>query len=66
LPLNERENLAFECSFQPGNYFGLDVRDAITSGTRVLGILSAGLPLGILIALYSFVIPPKKKGNVIA
>ena len=63
LALNEEQNMAFECSFQPGNYFGLDVRQSLTWGTRIYGVLYAGLPLGILIALYSFVVPPKKKEN---
>jgi hypothetical protein len=64
LALNEEQNMAFECSFQPGNYFGLDVRQSLTWSTRIYGILYAGLPLGILIALYSFVLPSKKKANV--
>lgn len=63
LALNEEQNMAFECSFQSGNYFGLDVRQSLTWGTRIYGILYAGLPLGILLALYSFVIPSKKKEN---
>jgi hypothetical protein len=60
LALNEEQNMAFECSFEPGNYFGLDVRQSLTLGTRIYGILFAGIPLGILIVLYSFVVPPKK------
>jgi hypothetical protein len=63
LALNEEQNMAFECSFQPGNYFGLDVRQSLTWSTRVYGILYAGLPVGILIILYSFVLPAKKKEN---
>ncbi len=63
LALNEEQNMAFECSFQAGNYFGLDVRQALTLGTRIYGGLYAGLPLGILIAVYSFVIPAKKNKN---
>jgi len=63
LSLNEEQNMAFECSFQAGNYFGLDVRQSLTWGTRIYGVLYGGLPLGILIALYSFVIPAKKKEN---
>jgi len=54
-------NVAFECSFQPGNYFGLDVHEPLTLGTRVFGVLFAGLPIGILLSVYSFVIPAKKK-----
>ena len=60
LTLDQEQNIAYECSFQPGNYFGLDVRQSVTAGTRIYGALYAGLPLGILIAVYSFVIPVKK------
>lgn len=63
LPLGQEENLAFECTFQPGTYFGLDVREPLTGGTRIFGILFAGLPMGVLIALYSFIMPVKKKKN---
>jgi len=63
LALNEEQNMAFECSFQPGNYFGLDVRQSLTLGTRIYGGLYAGIPLGILILLYSFVVPAKKTEN---
>lgn len=63
LPLGQVENLAFECSFQPGNYFGLDVQDSLTISTRIYGIFYAGLPMAVLIALYSLVIPVKKNEN---
>lgn len=63
LPLGQVENLAFECSFQPGKYFGLDVREPLTTSTRIFGIVYAGLPMGILIALYSFIMPVKKNEN---
>jgi hypothetical protein len=63
LALNEEQNMAFECSFQPGNYLGLDVRQSLTFGTRIYGGLYAGIPLGILILLYSFVVPAKKTEN---
>jgi hypothetical protein len=64
LPLGQVENLAFECTFQPGKYFGLDVHEPLTTSTRVFGIIFAGLPMGILVALYSFIMPTKKKENV--
>ena len=64
LALEQEASLAFECSFQPGNYFGLDVREPLTTGTRLLGILYAGLPMAVLIALYSLIIPDKKNDNV--
>ena len=63
LALNEEQNMAFECSFQPDNYLGLNVRQSLTFGTRIYGGLYAGIPLGILILLYSFVIPAKKTEN---
>jgi len=63
LALNEEQNMAFECSFQAGNYFGLDVRQSLTLGTRIYGGLYAGVPLGLLILVYSFVIPAKKAEN---
>ncbi|HJQ14127.1 MAG TPA: hypothetical protein VJ830_05195 [Anaerolineales bacterium] len=64
LSLDQEENLAYECSFQPGNYFGLDVRQPLTPRTRLYGIFYVALPMIILIALYSFVLGPKKKENV--
>jgi hypothetical protein len=64
LALDQEENFAFECSFQPDNSFGLDVNQPLTMGTRLYGIFYAGLPLGVLIALYSLVLPSRKKEHV--
>ena len=66
LSLDQEESLAYECSFQPGNYFGLDVREPLTPAIRIYGIVYVALPMAILIALYSFVIPSKKKENAVA
>lgn len=63
LPLDKVESYAYDCSFQPGNYFGLDVREPLTLGTRIYGILYSGLPLGGLIALYSLIMPAKKNDD---
>ena len=60
LNLDQAENLALSCSFQPTQYIGLDVREPVTFSTRIFGIFFAGLPLGMLLALYSFVIWPLK------
>ena len=60
LSLDAVQSYAYACSFQPGKYFGLDVREALTPGTRLYGILYSGLPLGILIALYAMILPVKK------
>jgi hypothetical protein len=61
LALNEVISYSYECSFQPGNYFGLDVHEPLTTATRIYGILYSGLPLGVLIAIYSILMPSKEK-----
>ena len=63
LSLDQEENFAFECSFQPSNIFGLNVNEPLTPGIRLYGILYAGIPLSVLIALYSLVMPTRKKEN---
>ena len=60
LSLDNEQKFAFQCSFQPTKYLGLDVREPVTLGTRLTGILFAGFPLGALFAVYSIlVIKPK-------
>jgi hypothetical protein len=61
LTLNHIGNLSYVCSFQPTKYQGLDVQEALTLATRVEGILIAGIPLGMLFALYSLILRPLKK-----
>jgi hypothetical protein len=63
LSLDREESLAFECSFQADNYLGLDVHQSLTLSTRLYGAWYVGLPMAILIALYSLVVPVKKKEN---
>jgi hypothetical protein len=66
LALDQEQSFAYECSFQPGQYFGLDVREPLTLGTRMYGILYIALPMAILIALYSFVFAPRKEEHASA
>jgi len=61
LNLDTPENLAFSCSFEPTQYFGLDVREGLTLGTRINGILLAGIPMGLLLSVYSVIAWPFKK-----
>lgn len=62
LVLGVVENYSYSCSFRPDKYLGLDVREPLTLGTRIEGILFAGLPMGVLIALYVvFAMPQKDK-----
>ncbi len=66
LSLDQEESLAYECSFQPGKYFGLDVGEPLTAQTRIYGILFVAFPMAILFALYSLMIAPQKKANASA
>ena len=63
LELGQPESLAYECSFQPGNYVGFDVHEPLTLSTRIYGIVFAGLPMGLLIALYSFIMPARNNAQ---
>ncbi|MEW6083818.1 MAG: hypothetical protein AB1607_04400 [Chloroflexota bacterium] len=59
--LDQAADLLYECSFQPDRIFGIDVRKPLTLTTHLGGILGPGISLGILIALYSLILPTKKK-----
>lgn len=61
LQLDSAQSYAYECSFQKNKYFGFDVYEPLTLSTRLYGILFASLPMGILIALYSVIMPTKGK-----
>jgi hypothetical protein len=61
LNLDTEENYILECSFQSTSVFGLDVRQSVTLGTRLTGILFAGFPLGALFAVYSILLTSDKK-----
>jgi hypothetical protein len=60
LTLSDANNYAYNCSFQSGQVFGLDVQEPVTSGTRLYGILIAGIPLGLMLGMYSLIIWPLK------
>jgi hypothetical protein len=61
MSLNKLGDLSFVCSFQPTKYEGLNVTAPLTLGTRLEGIIIAGFPLGMLVALYSLILRPLKK-----
>ena len=58
LQLKEEQNFAYKCSFSPTNVFGLEVQEPVTIKTRLSGLFFAGVPLGAMLALYSFVMWP--------
>jgi hypothetical protein len=63
LQLSTVESYAFSCSFRPTKFMGLDVNEPLTWNTRLGGILFTGLPLGVLLALYSVILSPKRKSG---
>jgi hypothetical protein len=66
LNLDTEQDYILECSFQPTSVFGLDVRQPVTLGTRLTGILFAGFPLGALFAVYSILLTSDKKKETVA
>lgn len=60
LNLDSEQNYVLDCSFQPTKVFGIDVLQPVTLGTRLTGILFAGIPLSALLAVYSVLLQPGK------
>jgi len=61
LNLDNTQNMAMSCSFQPTQYLGLDVREPVDWGTRLFALFISGIPLGLVLALYSFLVWPLPK-----
>lgn len=64
LALETQENYQFQCSFTQSKYFGLNVTEPLTMSTRLTAILLGGLPMGMLLAVYSLVMWPARKKAV--
>jgi hypothetical protein len=63
LKLDTANEYSYECTFQPTKFMGLDVRPYVTTSTRVQGVLAIGLPTGMMLALYSYMLPGRKKNQ---
>jgi len=61
LVLDQADRLTYECSFQPTKYMGLDVRPRVTGDTRLQAVLAIALPTGMMLAVYSYLIPTRSK-----
>lgn len=61
LSLDTADQFSYECSFQPTNVMGLDVRPRVDGGTRIQAILAIALPTGMMLAVYSYLLPGRKK-----
>ncbi len=60
MKLDQVGNLSYTCSFQPTKYFGIDVHQALTLTMRLEAALLAGLPLGVMLGVYSLLVKPLK------
>ncbi len=60
LKLNQVGSVNYTCSFQPTKYYGITVQQGLSFGLRFEAALLAGLPLGILLGLYSLLVKPIK------
>lgn len=62
MQLANAQGYILQCSFEPSKYLSLNVLPPLTFGTRVVGVLEAGLNVGFLIAVYAvFAMPWKKR-----
>jgi hypothetical protein len=50
----------YECTFTRSRVFGFDVQPALTLWIRFQGIISVGLPTGVMLALYVLAMPRSK------
>lgn len=57
---NSANSFAYECSFEPKKVLGFEVREPLTTSTRLFGILVAGVPLGVMLYIYSLAASPIK------
>ena len=60
MKLDQVGNLSYTCSFQPTKYYGIEVQQALTLWMRLEASLVAGIPLGLLLGVYSLVVKPLK------
>ncbi len=60
LPMDNVDNYAASCSFQPTSYLGLEVKEPTTWRTRLLAVSFAAPPTAVMAFLYSLVIRPIK------
>ena len=60
MKLDQVGSLSYTCSFQPTKYYGIEVQQGVTLSTRLVASLVAGIPLGVLLGVYSLVARPLK------
>ena len=60
LVLDTANTYSYSCTFQPDKYVGLVVQPRITFSTRFEGLLAIGLPTGMMLMVYSYLVPAEK------
>lgn len=65
MKLDQVGSLSYTCSFQPTKYYGIDVQQGLTLGMRIEASLLAGLPLGVLLGVYSLLVKPLKPKSTV-
>jgi hypothetical protein len=63
MKLDSPQESTAACSFQPSKYIGLSVEPPLTVGTRLVGIVEAGIPMGFLFVLYGLFAMPGNKSS---
>jgi hypothetical protein len=58
MKLDQVGSLSYTCSFQPSKYYGIEVQQGLSFAMRLEASLLAGLPLGVLLGVYSLVVKP--------
>jgi hypothetical protein len=57
LALDMANSYSYACSFETEQYVGLDVVPRTTLSVRLQGVLAIGLPSGMMLLVYSYLIP---------
>lgn len=63
LTFDQANSFAYECSFESKKVFGFEVQEPLTTSTRLFGIFLAGIPLGVMIYIYSLAAYPVSRTN---
>lgn len=58
LAMQQANDYSYSCSFRPTRTLDFIVRSRVTATTRLLAVLMAGPPMGVLMAIYSLVLWP--------
>jgi energy-coupling factor transporter transmembrane protein EcfT len=58
MKLNQVGSVNYTCSFQPTKFYGITIQQGLSFGLRFEAALLIGLPLGMLLGLYSFLVIP--------